>query len=108
MVKIDFVRSLSHYEDYSNAKVYQYDDGLQKKFFDVDYINGKPGVLENGNLVSPSTYDAIVSLIGKTHLKSLLTEPVKGTDEIKRNIKEFFMTHSVGFVKTPPCNIFFE
>ena len=108
MVKIDFLRTLSHYENYADVAVYQYDDGSQKFFFDVNFINEKRGVLENGNLVSPPTYDAIVSLIGKTHLKSRLIEPVKGIDEIKRNIREFFLSHNVGRAKTPPGDVFFE
>jgi len=108
MVKIDFLRTLSHYEDYADVEVYQYDDGSQKFFFDVDFINEKRGVLENGNLVSPPTYDVIVSLIGKTHLSSLTLKPVEGLDEIKRNIREFFLSNNVGRAKTPPGDVFFE
>ena len=88
MVKIDFLRTLSHYENYADVVVYQYDDGSQKFFFDVNFINEKRGVLENGNLVSPPTYDAIVSLIGKMGWGDSVTEPVEALDEIKRNIRD--------------------
>ena len=108
MVKIGFMRTLSHYENYADVEVYHYNDGSQKFFFDVNFINEKRGVLENGNLVSPPTYDAIVSLIGKTYLSSRLTEPVEGLDEIKRNIRDFFLSHNVVGAETPPGDVFFE
>ncbi len=108
MVKIGFVRTLSHYENYADVEVYDYNDGSQKFFFDENFINEKRGVLENGNLVSPPTYDAIVSLIGKTYFSSLTLKPVERLDEVKRNIREFFLSHNVGRAKTPPGDVFFE
>jgi len=108
MVAIRQVRYLTKYEDYSDAQVYHYDDGSQKFYFDVDYSNEKPGVMENGNLVSPPEYDVLIPLIGKTDVRSRVTMQVESLEEIKRNIKKFFVSHNVSTAENPPGDVFFE
>lgn len=108
MNEIKPFRVLTLYENYADAFVFEYSDDHQKFYFDVQFANATPPVIENGAVIAPATYDVAVSNIGKRDWGARTTKPVKNLDVIKSNLTAYFRSHFLDQAQNVAEHVIFE